>query len=256
MSLEATLIPIALVVINVIDREYYNSWIKNKRIKIDTCYAGLNEFIIDLNQSRYHYDINQDTVRICGKNNEENYYFSNIDGKWVLSFSEYDSMENIMAFLDYLSDVSGGKIPNGYVDQLKRKHKKTVVLNNYNGIPKLKDKVNVYPTIYSDEKLLAEVLISMGISFTNKNEEFHFILDGIKCSFIKNKNNNYILRTVGNISDEDLFRTIQELDIVYLKNVQKKSYDSVISKLSNYNFSIESEIVTEDDTIVLTINVD
>lgn len=258
MSLEVTLIPIALVVINVLDRNYYDSWIKKKRIKKETQYGGIDEFLRDLNEMDYTYDVQQTTVRICGKHEGTRYYFSNDNGRWILSFSEYDSRNDVADFIKKLASISNGKI-TPEVPAFEESKSKKVVVNSpsVNKMPALADRsVNFYPTIYNDHDLLVTVLKNLGVDCVENNEEIEFVKDSTKCTFIKDENGQYILRTVGNITDEVLFRTIQDLDIVYLRDVQKKTYESVISKLNEQNMKLESEVRLEDDTIVLTLNVE
>lgn len=258
MSLEVTLIPLALVVINVLDKEYYESWIKNKRVKKETDYDSIEDFLYDLNKLDYKYDIQQSTVRICAGKEGTRYYFSRISGKWVLSFSEYDSEEEVAEFIKRISAVSNGNV-TPMVPSFIKKSRKSVVINApaVNKMPSLGEKtVNFYPTIYNDAEMLKNVLNGLGIKYTVDGEVIEYIKDSTKCTFIKDENGQYILRTVGNISEADLFRTIQELDLVYKRDVQKKAYESVISKLPEYNMSLEREVRLDDDTIVLTLNVE
>ena len=257
MSLEVTLIPLALVIINVIDKDYYESWIRNKRAKKVTSYERLEEFIYDLNQLGYKYDIQQGTVRICSPRKSERYYFSRINHQWVLSFSEYDSKENVSIFLQDLERVSKGKVSAVLPNLLLSSQNDKSSTVNYNTIPPLSsNRVHFFPTIFQDTDVLKDALNRLGISYSTKGDDLEYIKDGVKCTFIKDEDGKYVFRTVGNVSEEELFRALIDIDIVYKKDVQKKAYDSVISKLPNYNMTLSNEIRTEDDTIILTINVE
>lgn len=256
MSLEVTLIPLAFIVINVLDKSYYDSWIKNKRIKKKTGYDSLDEFLNDLNQTDYAYDIQQGTVRICSGKQGERFYFSQLRGHWVFSFSEYDSKEDVARFLKAISAVSDGKVTSE-VPQFSARRRAVANIPAVNQMPSLSDReVHFYPTIYSDEELLCNALKKFDIDYTIHEDGISYVKDGVECTFLKDEKGKYILRIIGNVSEEDLYRNIQELDLVYRKNVQKKAYDSVIEKMESHNMSLANEVRLEDDTIVLTLNVE
>lgn len=257
MSLEVTLIPLALVVINVVDKAYYESWINRKRVKKVTSYDGINDFLEDLNKTGYKYDVQYGTVRICSDRPGERYYFSRIAGKWVLSFSEYDSKESVSTFMKLLSDVSGGKV-TGELPQAFSREKRTIVsTSTVNAMPSLSEQtVSFYPTIFNDFQLLKEALRKLGIDYSVDGDVIEYTKDGTRCTFIKDEQGKYMLRTVGNITSESLYRALLDIDIIYKKDVQKRAYDSVISKLPEHNMTLENEVRMEDDTIVLTLNVE
>ena len=257
MSLEVTLIPLALVVINVVDRGYYESWLNKKRVKKATAYEGINDFLQDLNKTDYKYDVQYGTVRICSDKAGERYYFSQISGKWVLSFSEYDTKESVSNFLNALANVSRGKVSREIPQAFSHEKRTIVKANTVNAMPSLSEKaVNFYPTIFSDSQMLKEALRKLGVNYSIDGDVIEYYKDGTKCSFIKDEQGKYMLRTVGNITSESLYRALLEIDIVYKKDVQKKAYDSVISKLPEHNMTLENEVRMEDDTIVLTLNVE
>lgn len=259
MSLEVTLIPLALVVINVMDQEYYNSWVKNKRIKKKTTYDSLEDFVCDLNKIEYEYDIKHDVVKVYSCQKCKPFYFSRINGNWVLSFSEYDNREDIAVFLEKISKISCGKVTSDVPTFTERNRGKVVVKRNSmaSNMPTLSNRsVNLYPTIYTDRDLLTEVLKKMEISYTIKGNDIEYEKDGVKCTFLKDDDGKYILRMVGDLSDEDIYRSLQELDVVYKRNVQKQAYDNVLARISSHNMTLAKQTVMEDETIVLTLNVE
>lgn len=256
MSLEVTLIPLAFVIVNVLDHEYYKSWMKRKRVEKKTDYESIDDFIADINKTNYKYSVYQGTVRICG-NNGKIFYFVKQQNKWVLSFSEYDDKQEIGDFLKMLSKVSAGKVTEELPLFSDTRKSEIQISAGNNTMPVLgKKEAILYPTIYNDESLLLEGLKRMGISYTRKGNNIEYIKDDVTITFIKNTDGKFYMRTVGDISEEEVYRSLQELDIIYKKDVQRQAYENVMKELSKHNASIVKETIAEDETIVLTLNVD
>ena len=256
MSLEVTLIPLALVVINVIDKDYYDSWMKKSRLKMSTDYCSLQEFLGDLNQLDYEYEVKHDSVRICSGEKGKYFYFTKMQGAWNLSFSEYDSKSTITTFLSALSKISDGKVTESPPQDWFSKTKGSIKRVECHSIPAFLNKsVNFYPTIFKDFSLLCETLNAMGILYKIDGKNIDFQISGNKCSFLLD-GEQYVLRTVGKVSGEDIFQSLYELDVVYKRNVQLATYESVMSKLTEKNMSLAKEARLEDGTIVLTLNVE
>lgn len=256
MSLEVTLIPLALVIINVIDKNYYDSWMKKSRFSVKTNYSSLSEFLEDLNHLDYRYDVKHDSVRICSGESGKNFYFAKMQGVWNLSFSEYDSKDIVQEFLKTLSKISNGKVPDCIPQKWFPKRKAVIKTSGRYNMPTLENKeVNIYPTLFKDFSLLCAALNKMGICYNVDGCDIEFQKDSTKCSLLYD-GEQYLLRTVGEVSSEAVFQSMSELDIVYKRNVQLATYESVMSKLAEHKMSIAEEIRLEDETIVLTLNVE
>lgn len=256
MSLEVTLIPLALVVINVIDKNYYDSWMKQSRFSVKTNYSSLSEFLEDLNRLNYKYDIKHDTVRICSVEAGKNFYFSKIQGIWNLSFSEYDSKDVVQEFLRTLSKISNGKVPDSIPQKGFLKREAVIKTSGRYNMPALENKkVHIYPTLFKDFSLLCVALNKMGICYSVDGRNIEFQKDRTKCSFMYD-GEQYLLRTVGEVSSEAVFHSMCDLDIVYKRNVQLATYESVMSKLAEHKMTLAEEMRLEDETILLTLNVE
>ena len=61
---------------------------------------------------------------------------------------------------------------------------------------------------------------------------------------------------ISHLEKDNAEEKIQDLASEYSSNVQEESYLSIIEKLKENNLTLENEEVLEDDTIVLTINLE
>ena len=59
----------------------------------------------------------------------------------------------------------------------------------------------------------------------------------------------------GNSQIRGIYEQLNAIDEEYKKNVQSYTYNKVVEKLKQTNMNIESEEVMEDDSLVLTINI-
>lgn len=254
MSLIATLLPAALVVASVIDDIYYNKWIIAGKYVINTRYTDKKAIISDLKRLNANYTLQYNAIRVFGNSKDEYYYFSQNNNVWEFSFSKFDDLKTIKSFVDKLSSISEAISVSDFENMISNDKK-----NNYHAMAKLPPLPNSnaveIPTRFSDFELLETVLRSLDCSITNTVKGLYVERNGLCYSFYL-KDEQIYLRIDEKISEEDLFRELQDLDIVYSRNVQKKSYDYIMQKINEKGLSVSDQTVSEDDTIVLTINME
>ena len=114
-----------------------------------------------------------------------------------------------------------------------------------------------YQTAFTDASLLMKTLKEHGIeNFEVNNDEIRCKVQDYTLSFTRKSqeeafNLNIICPEHCNANEK-----INDLNQEYTLNVQEESYLSIINKLQENNMSLESEEVLDDNTIVLTINVE
>lgn len=254
MSLIATLIPAALVVASVIDDVYYNKWIIAGKYVINTRYSERRTIISDLKRLKVNYSIQHNAIRVYGNSKDEYYYFSQNNGVWEFSFSKYDDLNSIRTFVNKLASISESILIsdfNNAVSNEKKGYSQTM-----GKMPPLPQSNSVeIPTRFSDFVLLEKALVSLDCSVIKNTNGFRVERNGLNYAFYL-KDGQIYLRIDEKISEEDLFRELQDLDIVYSRNVQKKSYDYIMQQIKEKGLSVSNQTVSEDDTIVLTINME
>lgn len=255
MSLEVTLIPIALVVASVIDQNYYQSWQKAKRIKKKSQYSSVEEIVEDLNRSSLKYEQKYDVIKICSQGGNNQYYFSKIDGIWTFSYNEFDNKNDVELVLKEIERVSGGKIDH-FIEKTSE-NKRVIKAANVKSMPPISfGRPNTYPTIFQDMDLLKKSLEKSTIKYSLLGDDIEFTIEGVKCVFKREASGKYELVILNGASEKEIFKFLQELDVVYKRDVQARTYDYIIQRLSHENMSLVNEERTEDETIVLTLNVE
>jgi len=113
-----------------------------------------------------------------------------------------------------------------------------------------------YQTIYMDKDLLIKTLKEHGLNeFSISDETITCRIEGFSLKFYKEPEMPYILE-VKYINDNNLEEIVQNLDIEYEQNVQENTYLKIKDRLDKKNLQIDSEEILEDDSILLTINLD
>ncbi len=114
-----------------------------------------------------------------------------------------------------------------------------------------------FETPFLDKEILRKTLEEHGvINIAEYDSEISGFVDGYKLTFRKvTEDKPYNLRI--HCSDKyNAEEKISDLSSEYSMNVQEDAYLHIIDKLKENNMTIEEEIVEDDNTIVLTVNIE
>lgn len=90
----------------------------------------------------------------------------------------------------------------------------------------------------------------------NSSEELEKFLSTGKIALHQAENGTYEFIFIGDYDEQEATRYIKTMTEEYAAKVQEVTYEKVIQKLKQKNYTLESEIVDNNDSIVLTVNVD
>ena len=89
---------------------------------------------------------------------------------------------------------------------------------------------------------------------TNIEDKIDCKMEGLKFEFEKNDEGVYVMTI--NHNDEKELGIVNELGEEYQLNVQEESYNNLKKKLEAQNLEIDSEEVLDDNSIMITVNLD
>ena len=115
-----------------------------------------------------------------------------------------------------------------------------------------------FETGFMDKDLLVKTLSEHGIQDLSE-DEFGKItgrLDGYKFSLQKPADDKPYSLKISAKEGENIEEAANDLNSEYALNVQEDTYLSMIENLKNNNMDVESEEVMDDNTIVLTVNLE
>ena len=112
-----------------------------------------------------------------------------------------------------------------------------------------------YKTAFKDEEILIKTLSEHGVeNIETKNSKIYCKLEMLKFEFEKNDEGVYIMTI--NHNEETELDVVSDLGEEYQLNVQEQSYNNIKKKLEAQNLEIDSEEVLEDNSIMITVNLD
>lgn len=113
-------------------------------------------------------------------------------------------------------------------------------------------------TAFMDKNLLMKTLTEHGINNVQEYMTGEIVgnIDGYKFCFTKPSEDKPYSLKISARENENIDEKIEDLNSEYALNVQEDTYLSVVENLKNNNMEIESEEVMDDNTIVLTVNLE
>ena len=112
-----------------------------------------------------------------------------------------------------------------------------------------------YKTAFKDESLLIKTLNEHGVeNITTANNKIYCNLESLNFEFEKDSEGVYIMDITH--KENDNMDVVNELGEEYQLNAQEKSYIDLKNKLEKQNLEIDSEEVLEDNSIMITVNLD
>lgn len=118
-----------------------------------------------------------------------------------------------------------------------------------------------FETAFMDEGVLIKTLEEHGVTNIQKGEEWEKgkltgQVDSFNLSFEKPSPDKPYYLTITCKESDNAEEKLNDLSGEYALNVQEETYLSIIEKLKDNNMELEDEEVLDDNTIVLTVNID
>lgn len=112
-----------------------------------------------------------------------------------------------------------------------------------------------YKTTFTDESLLVKTIVEHGMQNVNiENGKISGNIENIKFEFEKQTDGVYEMYITHKESDD--LTIVDELKEEYQSNVQEQAYLNIKEGLENRNLYVETEEVMEDNSIMITVNLE
>ena len=115
-----------------------------------------------------------------------------------------------------------------------------------------------FETPFTDKALLIKTLKEHGVNNISEHgtEKISCTVENYKLIFTKTGNETPYYLHIRCLETDNAEEKLNDISSEYALNVQEEVYLNIIEKLKNNDMTIENEEVTEDNTIVLTVNID
>ena len=112
-----------------------------------------------------------------------------------------------------------------------------------------------YKTFFKDKKLLIKTITEHGLqNVIEQDEKIYGNIDSLQFEFEKNSDGVYEMY-ITHKENENL-SCVDDLNEEYQMNVQEQSYMNIKKNLEKQNLKIDSEEVLDDNSIMLTVNLE
>lgn len=113
----------------------------------------------------------------------------------------------------------------------------------------------ILPTVFVDEETLLKTLDNLGLCWEEKKGRIETEVQGCSVEFFKD-GESYNMQITGKIDIDEVWREYTEITDNYGQVVQEEVIKTIKDKVSkSSSFSLESEEVQEDNSVVITINI-
>ncbi len=115
-----------------------------------------------------------------------------------------------------------------------------------------------FETNFMDKSILMKTLEEHGVQNISENEygQISGNIDSYVLNFERMECDKPYFVKISCLESDNAKEKFEDLTSEYTLNVQEESYLSIVNKLKENNMEIEDEEVMEDNTIVLTVNLD
>ena len=120
-----------------------------------------------------------------------------------------------------------------------------------------------YDTVFVNKEVLIKTLQEHGAqNIYEENDNISCELEGFLLDFYKAQTENdmafppYKMKITTNCSENELQNFVENINSEYTSNTQEENYIKIKDRLDKQNMRIAEEEVYDDNTIVLTVNID
>lgn len=114
-----------------------------------------------------------------------------------------------------------------------------------------------FETPFVDKEILIKTLEEHGCTeITELNGNLTCKCDHLSFEFKKSSADAPYLAYITCLEKDNIEEKLKDINSEYTLNVQEESYLNIVNKLQENNMEIESEEILEDNTIVLTVNIE
>jgi hypothetical protein len=240
MSVSLALIPIALTLRAVMGKDQFHNWVDSIQVKVETSFENEQDLIQTLQKAGYDAQKFGGSIKTHLTGEKQFFFWELIDGKWHAIFENGNSESVIRQFMQDLEEHSQRKIFTG-------EYAPTVLE---------KEPAHVFPTNFRDGNILTRTLKEFGVNpIQGNNGDISCNVQGTHLTFRQHGDAPFSVEIKNAPSLQDIYMYISDVDDEYKRCVQAIVYEKLKQRAAEKNLSVESEEVLEDNSIVITLNI-
>jgi hypothetical protein len=240
MSVSLTMIPIVLALRIVMGKNQFEKWVESMERAIPTVFVNESDLVDTLIQAGYDAEKYGGLIKTHHLNKKDYFFWEFRQGKWHAIFSKQDSQD----------------IAAQFMNDLERKLKRKIFNRERESVVEQIEEPRVFPTNFRDRSLLVRTLQDFGVNtIQTNNGDIVCMVQNVQLTFRQEGDAPFHVEIVNAPSLQEIYYYLSDLDDEYKKHVQSQVYEKLKKKIEEKAFTIESEEVLEDNSIVITLNI-
>jgi hypothetical protein len=242
MSVSLALIPIALTLRACLGKDQFHEWVDSMQVKVATSFENEQDLIQTLQKAGYDAEKWGGSIKTHLNGEKQFFFWEFVDGKWQAIFEKADSQAVFQEFMKDLEQKSMRKIFTG--DNLQAEQQLD------------KEPVHTFPTNFRDGTILTRTLKEFGVNtIQGNNGDISCTVQGTHLTFRQNGDSPFSVEIKNAPSLQDIYMYISDVDDEYKRCVQALVYEKLKQRAAQKNLTVETEEVLEDNSIVITLNI-
>jgi len=239
VSVSLALIPAALAMRVVMGKENFENWVQSMQVRMPTNFEHEVDLVVTVRKAGYDAEKWAGLVKthLRGK---RDFFWELVDGTWTAVFAKTDSQESVSRFVQDLEEKTGRKI-FATEEDIGR----TPVAQN-----------QTFPTNFRDEQLLVSTLRDYDLQpNVQADGQVTCLVERSVLRFHPAEEGPFSVEVENAPNLQQVFQLLSTLDEDYKRGVQAVTYEKLMGRVEEKNLVVESEEVLEDNSIVVTLNV-
>lgn len=242
MSVSLALIPLALTLRVVMGKDKFDDWADSMQVKVPTNIENESDLVRTLQKAGYDAEKMGGNIKTHIDGEKQFFFWELIEGKWHAIFAKSDSQTVLKQFMNDFEVKSRISI---FTDGLP------------DGFDLIEEEPGqVFPTNFRDGVILTRTLKEFGVNPVQRdNGDITCTVQGTQLTFHQNGDAPFTLEIKNPPNLHEIFMYISDVDDEYKRCVQALVYEKLKARAAEKNLSIETEEVLEDNSIVITLNI-
>ncbi len=257
MSISLVLIPLALAIRAAISAKDFDRWLESNKKTLRTTIDSEELLEQILNTAGYDflkYGGVYKTHFHSTQNPDQYLLWEKRSGKWQAIFDIHDQPELIQSFVDSLEQTTQQQIFLDTVEQLELQAAKSLTTAQTK---------QAYPTNFKDREVLLKTLLDFGIQINRSSSpenqfnpcEIDCIVGGSRLLFKQEGESPFYVEIENSPNIREIYLQLSMLDEEYKKSLQSLTYEKIKNRAAARQLEIESEEILEDQSIMITLNI-
>jgi len=229
----------------------FEAWVDSKIERVNTAFASKGEIRKATKKAGCDFVKFGNSMKThTGEGDDDYIIWQNNGPVWQAVFGKWEQAE-MMALLRRLEAQSGRPVFQTQAPVTRPDEQEISTNTQHHTEPP-----NTFPTNFKDTALLKHTIEQCGGDNIRATEdEISCSFRGVDLLFVRDSDGSFVVEIPATILQRTAVDHLKMLDADYRRFVQDQTYRRVVEKAAQNNFSIESDEVLEDGSILVTVTI-